>query len=391
MAHSTNFFGLRRGSTKSLTFQVLRGEQITKDRVSYVKNPQSTPQMRQRLIVPLVASARAQLAGLVDHSFEGTAYGETSLKKFSSINLQKGNLTPTCYVPKGAMDAGVANYIVSQGSLPSLTLKNVTAGNEASKWDMELVNFPLLANGRTLEDYHYLTGIETDTVEPDEEVVIKYGAAKLAAELLGLPKSHQITFLVEYPSGDYELVTSNTGGETVQTLHKHSFAIARIMNADDVERNVSVDLSDRTLYITVNNSPITIAMSISTGIFKEDGTKLTKDEEAAYKGKKYLGGSVEHLYIQLNNSTSFISAAAAIYSDQSSISETAWRRSTQRLMPTGYETAVTYKDVVDSYLKTGKSSLRYLNNGNDNTGLAGQDITSSATLWKDPDVEKTQG
>ena len=48
MAKSKSFFGLRRGSTKSLTFQVLDGVQITKDRVSEVKNPRSVSQMKQR-------------------------------------------------------------------------------------------------------------------------------------------------------------------------------------------------------------------------------------------------------------------------------------------------------------------------------------------------------
>lgn len=33
MAKSSTYFGLRRGSTKSLTFSVADGKQITKDRV----------------------------------------------------------------------------------------------------------------------------------------------------------------------------------------------------------------------------------------------------------------------------------------------------------------------------------------------------------------------
>lgn len=37
MAQSKGFFGLRKGSTKSLTFSVLDGKQITKDRVYDVK------------------------------------------------------------------------------------------------------------------------------------------------------------------------------------------------------------------------------------------------------------------------------------------------------------------------------------------------------------------
>ena len=86
MAKSKSFFGLRTGSTKSLTFQVYRGQQITKDRVTRISNPRSEAQMRQRAIIPIVAARRAALKGLVDHSFEGVAYGDQSLRKFSELN-----------------------------------------------------------------------------------------------------------------------------------------------------------------------------------------------------------------------------------------------------------------------------------------------------------------
>ena len=80
MAKSKSFFGLRTGSTKSLTFQVYRGQQITKDRVYRVSNPRTEGQMAQRALIPIVAAARSALKGLVDHSFEGVPYGEASLK-----------------------------------------------------------------------------------------------------------------------------------------------------------------------------------------------------------------------------------------------------------------------------------------------------------------------
>lgn len=38
MAKSANYFGLRKGSTKSHTFSVVDGKQITKDRVEGCKN-----------------------------------------------------------------------------------------------------------------------------------------------------------------------------------------------------------------------------------------------------------------------------------------------------------------------------------------------------------------
>ena len=117
MAKSKSFFGLRTGSTKSLTFQVYRGQQITKDRVTRVSNPRTTLQMEQRSKLPLVAAARSALKGLVDHSWEGVPYGEQSLRTFSSKNLSAGALKVYSYASPDAPSPGIAEYQVSQGSL----------------------------------------------------------------------------------------------------------------------------------------------------------------------------------------------------------------------------------------------------------------------------------
>ena len=117
MAKSKSFFGLRSGSTKSLTFQVYRGQQITKDRVTKVANPRSTLQMEQRSKLPIVAAARSALKGLVDHSWEGVPYGEQSLRTFSSKNLSAGALKVYSYASPDAPSPGIAEFQVSQGSL----------------------------------------------------------------------------------------------------------------------------------------------------------------------------------------------------------------------------------------------------------------------------------
>ena len=122
MAKSKSFFGLRTGSTKSLTFSVYRGTQVTKDRVTRVANPRSTRQMEQRSKLPLVAAARSALKGLVDHSWEGVPYGEQSLRTFSSKNLSAGALKVYSYASPDAPSPGIAEYQVSQGSLRGFTV-----------------------------------------------------------------------------------------------------------------------------------------------------------------------------------------------------------------------------------------------------------------------------
>lgn len=89
MAKSKSFLGLRRGSTKSLTFSVLDGQQITKDRVYDVKNPRTEGQMRQRMLMTTVGAAYKFMKSIADHSFEGKTSGMQCMREFNSKNLNK--------------------------------------------------------------------------------------------------------------------------------------------------------------------------------------------------------------------------------------------------------------------------------------------------------------
>lgn len=134
MAKSSSFFGLRRGSTKSLTFQVLDGKQITKDRVTHVHNPRTEQQMMQRVFMYNVQRAYMANSKICDHSFEGISYGAKSMQYFMSENLKRvrehvrnevntydlNAREVTDFRPLGGIGFGAQDYLVSKGSLPSL-------------------------------------------------------------------------------------------------------------------------------------------------------------------------------------------------------------------------------------------------------------------------------
>lgn len=126
MAQSKSFFGLRTGSTKSLTFQVLNGKQITKDRVYNVKNPQSIAQMQQRALMATAVTAYSKLKEICDHSFEGVEVGSKSMAEFIKINLaQLSRKVPNVNVTE--YKSGVYannNYIVSKGTLVPPVVEN---------------------------------------------------------------------------------------------------------------------------------------------------------------------------------------------------------------------------------------------------------------------------
>lgn len=136
MAKSKSFFGLRRGSTKSLTFQVLDGQQITKDRVTTVRNPKSNGQIMQRMKLAAATVIYRYYKPYIDRGQQGVSYGKKSrqawLKSILSgapiyaskgttellpwtFPLTKGGLTPFVY----GWD-GESNLVVTSGANPDL-------------------------------------------------------------------------------------------------------------------------------------------------------------------------------------------------------------------------------------------------------------------------------
>lgn len=119
MAQSKSFFGLRTGSTKTLTFQVLNGKQITKDRVYNVKNPQTLAQMQQRALMATAVTAYSKMKAICDHSFEGVQVGSKTMGEFIKNNLAVlGNAMPEINVTEYKSQTFAENkYMISKGTL----------------------------------------------------------------------------------------------------------------------------------------------------------------------------------------------------------------------------------------------------------------------------------
>lgn len=137
MAKSNSFFGLRRGSTKTLTFQVNNGKQITKDRVYEVKNPRTQEQMKQRMVMATASAAYANMKEIVDHSFEGITYGQMNMSEFIKVNAKAIRSTLggvamfgfNAYQDRSLM---IGQYIMSRGSASSVPQPIVEYAGDAT-------------------------------------------------------------------------------------------------------------------------------------------------------------------------------------------------------------------------------------------------------------------
>ena len=131
MAQSKSFFGLRRGSTKTLTFSVYNGKQVTKDRVTDVKNPRSSMQMKQRAIMATALRGYSALKEICDHSFEGVTYGQKSMNYFVAENARMIRAAAPNVNLSFSKGNSVSNaYIISKGTLPGIVVTTSTSGNK---------------------------------------------------------------------------------------------------------------------------------------------------------------------------------------------------------------------------------------------------------------------
>ena len=159
MAQSKGFFGLRKGSTKSLTFSTLDGKQITKDRVYDVKNPRTESQMRQRMLMTTVGAAYKMLKSIADHSFEGYSSGMQCMRQFNSRNL---NRFKQAAAAKGSVafneykdgDINPLPFILASGSLPGFSFKLDDTSN------LEIVGEKEGADFTTAEGIYSALGVQ---------------------------------------------------------------------------------------------------------------------------------------------------------------------------------------------------------------------------------------
>ena len=345
MAKSKSFFGLRTGSTKSLTFQVYRGQQVTKDRVYRVANPRTDAQMQQRALIPIVAAARSALKGLVDHSFEGVPYGDASLKEFSALNLRAGALKVRSYAPIGYSNPGFANLIVSKGSI--IEPYNVSVGSSGIQITMP-GKFPKIKFSAASE------GNSSKQVWKDLENWARANNVSL------LKPGTQLTFLTLYEAG---AVNVSSGNKT-REVPTSAFNICRMyvpngdsdsVNATDVNDKWKIDKSVSTsdyevALINGNGDQLRIVSGVNVGSDQRGTVEIIVTPAEAAVDQSWNG------------------MALILSRKENGV----WRRNTSRIeISYDPENVFTLADYINSYAQLKAPSRKYLNTGDKSTGING--------------------
>lgn len=124
MAQSESFFGQRRGSTKSLTFQRRDGKQITQDRKEHVRDPRTVDQVQHRCLLHTTIDACTWLAPLFGFAWQGAKTKQKYQDNFRRANYDiirnaalAGNAGYT-YSPYKSKSAPVGYFQIAGGELP---------------------------------------------------------------------------------------------------------------------------------------------------------------------------------------------------------------------------------------------------------------------------------
>lgn len=137
--------GHARGKVGDLVFSRVNGQQVTRARAAVVKNPQTEAQMIQRILLNTVIQAYSRMSEICDHSFEGIAQGQPSMSAFMKRNLAllrqyvsdgvniEGRTFGDLYAfsPIGSNEFTMNPFVIAAGSLPSVTIADISALNGA--------------------------------------------------------------------------------------------------------------------------------------------------------------------------------------------------------------------------------------------------------------------
>ena len=297
--------------------------------------------MTQRALIPIVAAARSALNGLIDHSFEGVPYGEASLKEFSKQNLRAGALTVTSYSPNGVSNPGFADLIVSNGSI--YVSYNVRSEESDNVVETKVGTFPA---------FHFPKVSVAESADPIFKYLETYARTNNVAIIA---PGTQLSFLTIYQSGTVKV---NTGGGTIDAPTS-GFVLNRVYipNGDSDSENAK-EINDQ----WKTSQPIAEG-AFSAILENRNGDKLTFTCDGE-------SGIIRILSAPNETATNNNNCGMALILSRNE--NGVWKRSPSRLT-IGFEPSskYTFEDWLSTYQTTGAASKKYLNTGDEGTGIQG--------------------
>lgn len=163
--------GQARGKVGDIVFSRNNGQQIVRARSAVVKNPQTTKQTLQRILLNTISQAYSLMCPICDHSYEGLKTGQQTMSAFMKVNLNAirnrviqlqnntGSLSGFYAVtPVGSKTIAINPYIVSIGTLPQVPVTAMSVDEEGN--GVAQITLPGVTETITYEDFINAYGLQ---------------------------------------------------------------------------------------------------------------------------------------------------------------------------------------------------------------------------------------
>lgn len=239
MATGNLLLGLGRGSIGDVTLYRSQGQQRARARNRKPKNPKTTSQTAQRIIMRTAVRAYSVLQEICNHSFEGLSYGAECMNRFNSLNAdmlrklalnEQNNVKDAYYGDFADISApGITlnPFIVSKGTLPAISLKDFTGEDSVATIDLQTapktLSYADVVTALGLEQGDQITVIQVNQFHALGRIkAVEWGRFILS------PKSGDMSKLVN----DLKEFNEKNVGNVVFTLAENSLNVNVGSNAD---------------------------------------------------------------------------------------------------------------------------------------------------------------
>lgn len=286
MAKSKSFFGLRKGSTKTMTYSVLRGQQITKDRVTDIANPKTMDQTIQRIpFAQAVKFYKSMTKNFFKFAYEDKRPLESDYNAFMRHNVK--------YAASVSLDnyrnpnyPSFGNYLLSDGSLASPL---VVEQSEAFNLQIAAADDDITTIGELTP---LILGMYPDLVEGDIVTIVGIETNVAATGVLS-PDAPQVITLKQFildSASEQTLASLDLGaveGGDTSIYVADSSSVSAMAAGVIFSRNSPSGLKCSTSYLTGN--------AAWNGILEDATTKIRLTGDAiswGATGKAILQGSL---------------------------------------------------------------------------------------------------
>lgn len=302
MAKGNMLLGMNRGKLGDIVFKRLNGQSVQVPRVRNPKNPRTDAQTIQRIAFSSASKTAQALRGIVDHSFQGIKYGQTSVNHFVSRLTKE--------IAESTMSAMEDTSVTPFGTAPIIPLSagGIACGARAliSSGDLKGIAFEInddsSEGGIIIQNASAATSVLANATVADFE------------SIFGVPYTDQVTIIEGVPEElDYISET--------ELFYGVRFGIARFNIKEGIDPTRSLfQVSSGDVY-TFN--PAVLDMERTDDV-------ISTMEITAVTGGYNLCGADNQTITGLGDSTSMCLAGIIVSRYENGV----WRRSTSRLVRT---------------------------------------------------------